>query len=169
MKSKQTSRRDVLKASAALAAASPFFATALQATAPEKRPKILFFTKSSGFEHSVVKREGDSPAYAERVLKEFAGAAGFDVEATKDGTVFDGDIDQYAAFFFYNDRGFDAGRQRQESSHVGKGKARFLEAIAAGKGMMAATVRAIHSTRRAIVAKHRDSRPLYRHAGRRVH
>lgn len=132
----QTSRRDLLKAGATLAAASPFFATALQATAPEKRPKILFFTKSSGFEHSVVKREGDSPAYAERVLKEFAGAAGFDVEATKDGTVFDGDIDQYAAFFFYTTEDLTQVGNDKNPAMTAKGKARFLEAIAAGKGMI---------------------------------
>ncbi len=132
----QNTRRDLLKAGAALAAASPFFATALQATAPENRPKILFFTKSSGFEHSVVKREGDAPAYAERVLKEFAGAAGFDVEATKDGTVFDGDIDQYAAFFFYTTEDLTQVGNDKNPAMSAKGKARFLEAIAAGKGMI---------------------------------
>ena len=130
------SRRDLLKASAALAAASPFFAKTLSAAPAQNRPKILFFTKSAGFEHSVVKREGESPAYAERVLKEFAGAAGFDVEATKDGTVFDGDLDKYAAFFFYTTEDLTQAGNDKTPPMSKAGKQRLLDAIAAGKGML---------------------------------
>ena len=130
------SRRDLLKASAALAAASPFFSKTLSAARTQNRPKILFFTKSSGFEHSVVKREGESPAYAERVLKEFAGEAGFDVEATKDGTVFDGDLDKYAAFFFYTTEDLTQAGNDKTPPMSKAGKQRLLDAIAAGKGML---------------------------------
>jgi type 1 glutamine amidotransferase len=138
MNSSNQTRRDLLKAGAALAAASPFFSQASLSARPatEKRPKILFFTKSSGFEHSVVKREGDSPAYAERILKEFAGEAGFDVESTKDGTVFDGDLDQYAAFFFYTTEDLTQAGSDKSPPMSAKGKQRFLDAVAAGKGML---------------------------------
>ncbi len=133
--SKQT-RRELLKASAALAAVSPFFVQASSGAAPLARPKILFFTKSTGFEHSVVKREGDSPAYAERVLKEFAGEAGFDIEATKDGTVFDSNLDQYAAFFFYTTEDLTQAGNDKTPPMSKAGKQNLLDAIAAGKGFL---------------------------------
>ena len=53
------------------------------------------------FEHSVVQREGQSLSLAEKLFSELAGHAGLDVECTKDGTVFDGDLDQYAAVVSY--------------------------------------------------------------------
>jgi len=136
MQSSIQTRRDLLKAGAVLAAASPFFAQALSSAAQPARPKILFFTKSAGFEHSVVKRDGDSPAYAERVLKEFAGAAGFDVEATKDGTVFDSDLDQYAAFFFYTTEDLTQAGNDKTPPMSKVGKQKLLDAIAGGKGFL---------------------------------
>jgi uncharacterized protein len=131
-----TNRRLLLKAGAALATASPFFAQTLASATNLKRPKVLFFTKSSGFQHSVVKREGDAPAYAERVLAEFAGAAGFDVESTKDGTVFDGDLDRFDAFFFYTTEDLTQAGTDKTPPMTAKGKQQLLDAIAAGKGML---------------------------------
>jgi hypothetical protein len=63
--------------------------------------KILFFSRSVLFEHSVVRREGQSLSLAEKLFSEMAGRAGLDVECTKDGTVFDGDLDRYAAVVSY--------------------------------------------------------------------
>src|ERR1043166_2942943 len=41
------------------------------ATAAEpSKPKILFFSKSSGFEHEVIKRHGEKPSFAEQVLSQ---------------------------------------------------------------------------------------------------
>ena len=47
--------------------------------------KILFFSKSSDFEHSVIKRKAGHPAYAEQVLKELGAKHGFDFTFSKDG------------------------------------------------------------------------------------
>ncbi len=129
-------RRSVLKAAAALAAASPFFASSFSSAASARRPRVLFFTKSSGFEHSVVKRDGGSPAYAERVLTEFAGAAGFDVESSKDGTVFDGDLDRFDAFFFYTTEDLTQAGNDKQPPMSAKGKQQLLDAVASGKGML---------------------------------
>ena len=71
--------------------------------APRHAPtkKVLFFTKSSGFPHSVVNRKGDSPALAERVLTEIGKDHGFEVIASKDGRLFEPDvIGQWDAFAF---------------------------------------------------------------------
>jgi type 1 glutamine amidotransferase len=67
----------------------------------QRRPRVLFFSRSVLFEHSVVRREGQALSLAEKLFSEMADRAGLDVECTKDGTVFDGDLDQYAAVVSY--------------------------------------------------------------------
>ncbi|HLL88108.1 MAG TPA: ThuA domain-containing protein [Tepidisphaeraceae bacterium] len=55
---------------------------------PAAPPRVLFFTKSAGFEHSVVKRErADEPALAEKLVTEWFGGDAR-VTCTKDGGVF---------------------------------------------------------------------------------
>ena len=138
----QYSRRQILQNSAAALATIPWFANGLassQAFAEDKsaqRKKILFFTKSSTFEHSVVKRQQGAPAYAERLLSEFAGPAGFDIQASKDGTVFDGDLSAYDAFFFYTTGNLTVSGTDKQPAMTAKGKQNLLEAVAAGKGFI---------------------------------
>lgn len=81
----------------------------------QRRPRILFFSRSVLFEHSVVRREGQSLSLAEKLFSEMAGRAGLDVECTKDGTVFHGDLDQYAAVVSYT-----CGRPADLMKPVGK-------------------------------------------------
>lgn len=133
------SRRQILQAGVVTLAAMPWlspWAAAQERKAGDKPKKILFFTKSSGFEHSVVKRDGDAPAFAERVLSEFASKAGFEVEVTKDGTIFDGDLSGYDAFFFYTTGDLTQSGTDKQPPMSAEGKRRFLEAIASGKGFL---------------------------------
>src|SRR4051794_28039550 len=70
------------------------------ADAPKRR--ILFFSKSSGFEHPMIKRKGDAPAPAEQILTELGAKNGFEVTCTKDGGVFTREnLAKYDAYFFY--------------------------------------------------------------------
>lgn len=48
--------------------------------------RVLYLTKSSGFEHSVVKREGDQPAYSERIMSEIVRKMGGTLTITKDAS-----------------------------------------------------------------------------------
>lgn len=91
----EMNRRDLLKtvgAGAAALAVSPFLTGALRAAdAPTSgaKKKILFFTKSSGFQHSTITRTApDKLAFAELLLTDFAGKSGFDVTCSKDGSLF---------------------------------------------------------------------------------
>src|SRR5438067_1991013 len=90
---KTINRRDVLKASA-LAAAGVVLSPVLNlraADAEGPRKRVLFFTKSAGFQHSVITRPAENPAklaYAEQILTDLAARNGFDVECSKDGTIF---------------------------------------------------------------------------------
>jgi uncharacterized protein len=86
-----------------------FGATSLSLAAPpygraaddKTEKRILFFTKSSGFEHDPVKRNGAAPSLSELTLSAIGKKHGFEIVATKDGRVFDGDLAQYDAFIFY--------------------------------------------------------------------
>jgi hypothetical protein len=128
------SRRRMLQYSG-LALASGMLA---QVGRAEDQPrKVLFFTKSAGFEHSVIHREGNELGHAERILVEIGHKNGFDVTATKDGTVFDGDLDQYAAFVFYTTGDLTTEGNDKQPPMTAKGKQALLDAVHSGKGFVA--------------------------------
>src|SRR5213080_1701798 len=78
------------------------FPTGWAAPADGRKQRLLFFTKSSGFEHSVIKRQGDQPSYAGKILADLGGKHGFEITETKDGGVFTPDnLAKYDAVFFY--------------------------------------------------------------------
>src|SRR4051794_20881566 len=84
-------RRQVLMAMAAAAAGFALGPIPLgwAAAADDKKPqKLLFFTKSAGFQHPCITRKGDKLSFAEQVLVDLGKKHGLDVTATKDGSVF---------------------------------------------------------------------------------
>jgi hypothetical protein len=98
-----------------------------------KRQRLLYFTKTVGFEHSAVRRAEGALSHSEQVLIEMGRQAGFDVECAKDGRVFDGDLDRFDAIAFYT-LGDLTRREHSPSEPMSEaGKQRLLEAIAAGK------------------------------------
>ena len=89
----QMNRRHLLKtfgAGAAALAVSPLLSRlARGADAASGGKKILFFTKSSGFQHDTISRTAPNElGFAERLLTDFAGKAGFEVTCSKDGSLF---------------------------------------------------------------------------------
>jgi type 1 glutamine amidotransferase len=73
------------------------------------------------------------------------------VEPTKDGTVFDGDLDQYGAFVFYTTGDLTQAGRDGTPPMSARGKQRLLEAVAAGKGFVGSHCASdtFHSTRSA--------------------
>jgi type 1 glutamine amidotransferase len=100
--------------------------------------KVLFFTKSSGFQHSVITRKDGRPALAERVLTEVGKEHGFEVVASKDGRLFDPDkIGQWDAFAFETTGDLTTPGTHHDGHPMSKeGKAAFLDAVAGGKGFI---------------------------------
>jgi type 1 glutamine amidotransferase len=130
-------RRQALQVLGAAAAAGAALPGVRLAHAEDKpRKKILFFTKSSGFEHDVIKRKGSELGLAEKTLIELGAKHGFDVTATKDGTVFDGDLSAYDAFFFYTTGNLLEPGNDKQPPMTAKGKAALLAAIESGKGFL---------------------------------
>jgi uncharacterized protein len=137
-------RRDFLRSAAGLAAAGhlPSVSTSLWAAPPAAaaagpKRRILFFTKSASFQHSSIARKGDSLSHAEQVLTDLGKQHGFDVVATKDGTVFDGDLAQFDAFFFYTTGDLTQKGTDGQPPMSTEGKRRLLQAVAGGKGFLA--------------------------------
>lgn len=93
-------RRHVLQALGAAVLGSPR-ATRLWAAEPNGARKILFFSRSVLFEHPVIRRQGAELSLAESVLVTLARQIGCEVECTKDGRVFEGNLDRWAAVMSY--------------------------------------------------------------------
>jgi hypothetical protein len=100
----------------------------------KRRQRVLYFTRNVGFYHSVVQRSGDQLSHSERLLVEFGKQAGIDVQCSKDGRLFDGDLAQYDAFAFYTNGDLTLPNPQNEPPMTAEGKKRLLAAIAAGKG-----------------------------------
>lgn len=129
-------RRDVLKIVSAAAAGYWAFPLRWVPAADGKPQRVLYFTRSAGFEHSVVKREGDQLSHSEKILTEMGQAAGVEVECTKDGRVFDGDLGKYDAIAFYTSGDLTKPDQLKTPPMSPQGKKNLLEAVAAGKGFV---------------------------------
>ncbi len=129
-------RREMLKTSAAALGLSSF-PFGWVAAAEGKKQKVLYFTRSAGFEHSVVHRNGDQLSHSEKVLTEMGKSAGFEVECTKDGRVFDGDLDQYDAIAFYTSGDLTKENGAKTPPMTPDGKQKLLDAIAGGKAFLA--------------------------------
>lgn len=105
------------------------------ADAPKRR--ILFFTKSSGFEHPAIKRQGGELGFAEKLLTELGQKHGFEVTCTKDGSVFTPEnLAKYDAYFFYTTGDLTTAGTDKNPPMSPAGKAAFLDAIRGGKGFL---------------------------------
>jgi type 1 glutamine amidotransferase len=99
--------------------------------------KVLFFTKSAGFQHSVIARKGDALGHAERILTELGKDHGFEVVASKDGRLFEPDrIGEWDAFVFVTTGDLTQAGTDKSPPMSQDGKKALLDAIHAGKGFI---------------------------------
>ena len=99
--------------------------------------KVLFFTKSSGFQHSVIARKGDKLGMAEQILTEIGKEHGFEVVASKDGRLFEPDkIGQWDAFVFETTGDLTTPGTDKSPPISADGEKAFYDAIRGGKGFM---------------------------------
>ena len=128
-----STRRDFLRTTAAAG-------TGLLLSHPAsaaKNKSVLLFTKSSGFEHAVIKTSNGDPSIAEAAIRGFSTQNKFDLAASKDGRIFDSkEFHEYAAVVF-----FTTGDLTQEGTDKNppmsqQGKQAFLDAIQNGLGFV---------------------------------
>ena len=110
--------------------------------AAEAPKKILFFSKSSGFEHDAIKTYGEPKfGYAYPVLKELGTQNNIEFTFSKDGSLFTPEyLAQFDAFFFYTTGDLTKVKSdpRGDSNPpmTPAGKAALLQAVANGKGFL---------------------------------
>src|SRR5271170_6937649 len=128
-----SSRRDFLRTTAAAGAGLLLSRPAFAA----KKKSVLLFTKSSGFEHAVIKTASGQPSIMETALRTLSTSSNFELTASKDGRVFDSkEFHDYAAVVF-----FTTGDLTQEGTDKNppmsvQGKQAFLDAIQNGMGFV---------------------------------
>jgi uncharacterized protein len=99
--------------------------------------KVLFFTKSSGFPHSVINRKGDKLGMAEQILTDLGKEHGFEVVASKDGRLFEPDqIGQWDAFVFETTGDLTTPGTDKTPPISADGEKAFYDAIRGGKGFI---------------------------------
>lgn len=97
--------------------------------------RLLVFTKSSGFEHDIVKQPGGAPSLVERVLTALGEKEGFGVTATKDGRIFTpAELGAYDALLFVTTGDLTTAGTDGEPPMAPAGKAALLDAVAGGLG-----------------------------------
>lgn len=98
--------------------------------------RVLYFTKSSAFEHSVVKRRGGA-SWSEQVLSELGPRHGFTFTFSKDGSLFSAEyLAGFDVIMFYTTGDLLSTGTDGHPPMTAAGKAAFLEAVHNGKGFI---------------------------------
>jgi len=103
---------------------------------PEPK-KLLYYTRSVSAEHPPVVLLEHGESVSDRVLKKWGAKNQMEFVCTKDGTIFDGDLDQFDGFVFYSAGDLDAEVSLDGAPPMSReGKAKMLEAVRNGKGFV---------------------------------
>jgi type 1 glutamine amidotransferase len=106
-------------------------------SAPAATRKVLFFSRSQGFEHSVIKHKEGELSHAEKILQELGPKNGIEFTFSKDGGLFTKEsLAKFDAFFFYTTLDLAATGGDNQPPMPPEGKAALLDAIRNGKGFI---------------------------------
>ena len=112
-----------------------FLATAATSVAAPK--KILFFSKSSGFEHSVISWKKGQPSFAEKVLTDLGQKNGWEFTFSKDGSKFSKDyLNQFDAVFFFTSGDLYTEGTDKQPPMTPEGKQALFDYVRAGKAFI---------------------------------
>jgi type 1 glutamine amidotransferase len=126
-------RRHFLRTTAAATLAS----AAGSALAAGPKRKLLFFTKSSGFEHDVISYKKGQPSFAEKLLTELGAKNNWEFVFSKDGSLFTpAYLAQFDALFFYSTGDLTAPGTDKNPGMTPAGKQALLDYVAGGKGFI---------------------------------
>ena len=121
----------------ALASAALFALLATHASAEAAKHKILFFTKSSGFEHSAITWKNGRPSAAEKVLLELGEKNGWTFEFSKDGSKFSKEyLAQFDTVMFYTTGDLCSPGTDGNPPMSAEGKQALFDYVKGGKGFV---------------------------------
>jgi type 1 glutamine amidotransferase len=128
-------RRSFLRTTAAATLGGWSLARTAHAASPAR--KILFFSKSSGFEHSVISYKTGQPSYAEKVLLELGPKSNWTFTFSKDGSLFSpAYLAQFDALFFYTTGNLCEPGTDGQPAMSPEGKQAIFDYVASGKGFI---------------------------------
>ena len=128
-----TGRREFLRL-AAVTSAGLALAKQLRAASTKS---VLVFTKSSGFEHDVVKRINGKPSLVDDTINALGERHGFQVRVTKDARIFDEQkFHDYSAVVFFTTGDLTTLGTDGKPPMSPEGKQKLLEAIHKGMGFV---------------------------------
>ncbi|MFL5341907.1 MAG: ThuA domain-containing protein [Gemmataceae bacterium] len=112
----------------------------LRSRADDKpKRKLLVYTRSAGFQHSVVKLGPDGTCLVDRVFQKLAADHNFDVHCTKDGRIFLPEtLKQFDAVFFETTEDLTKEGGDGQPPMPKEGKQALLDFVAKGKGFIGA-------------------------------
>ncbi|MCE9518456.1 MAG: ThuA domain-containing protein [Verrucomicrobia bacterium] len=112
-------------------------ATILLAADAAPKRKILFFTKSSAFEHTVISWKKGQPSWAEKKLLELGGKNNWEFTFLKDGTNFNkAYLAQFDAVFFYTTGDLTTPGTDAQPGIPPDGKQALIDYVRSGKGFI---------------------------------
>jgi type 1 glutamine amidotransferase len=129
-------RRDMLLATGAAMLGVSAFPLGWARAASNKKQKILYFTRSVGFQHSPVARKDGELSLSEKLFMEQGEKHGVEVVCSKDGSIFDGDLSQFDCFAFYTCGDLTKPSIDKAPPMTLEGKKKLLDAVASGKGFV---------------------------------
>lgn len=99
---------------------------------------VLYFSKSSGFEHSVVKRVDGKPSYSENILAGLGPKHDMEFTFSKDGSLFTPEnLAKFDVIMFYTSGDLLSVGTDGQPAMTAAGKQALLDAVAGGKGFVA--------------------------------
>jgi uncharacterized protein len=111
------------------------FAAIWSASAAPK--KILFFTKSSGYEHEVISWKNGRPSFAEKILLDLGAKSGWEFTFSKDGSQFSPEyLSQFDAVFFYTTGDLCSEGTDKQPPMTPAGKQALFDYVRGGKGFI---------------------------------
>lgn len=128
-------RRQFLRHTSALTLATWTLQCGASAAAPKR--KILFFSKSSGFEHDVISYKKGAPSFAEKVLLDLGFKNNWDFTFSKNGALFSPEyLKQFDAVFFYTTGNLCEPGTDGNPAMSPEGKQALFDYVASGKGFI---------------------------------
>jgi type 1 glutamine amidotransferase len=99
--------------------------------------KILFFSKSSGFEHSVISYKDGQPSYAEKILSELGAKNGWEFTFSKDGSLFSPEyLKQFDTLLFYTTGDLTTPGTDKQPPMTAAGKQAMIDYVKNGGGFV---------------------------------
>jgi type 1 glutamine amidotransferase len=104
--------------------------------------RVLYFTKSSGFEHSVIQQDNGKPSVSEKVLTAVAAKNDMVITVSKDGSLFTPEyLKQFDVLLFYTSGDLTSNGTDRYPGIPGTGVSALFDFVSAGGGFVG-----LHST-----------------------